>query len=223
VFSDALDGLFGEHEACIDKIMLSTMAIKSISNIAKTRWDVLLAGPAHDERSLKESPSLRLKALLLLVGGLCCADERDKVLRILSLAKYKGDLLPELNYSLSVRDLYIKVVEYWLNSEVDRDLGFLNHSHNTKEKHGLPSWVPDWSVPLSTAVLVSDQKLMDWNKRKSANFQLRAAGSSKVEAKLPLENSYMKPVLQVKGVTLMKIEVIKSRSQFEDFYSILNY
>ncbi|RYP13688.1 hypothetical protein DL765_006770 [Monosporascus sp. GIB2] len=98
------------------------------------------AGPLSDD--LKE-----LMGCLHLTGSRVATDPRDKLFGLAGLIRIGIDI----DYTLSAPDLYVKFSSYVANNISDLT-SLLHHAGilSAATKLGLPSWVPDWSVPPST-------------------------------------------------------------------------
>ena len=95
----------------------------------------------------------RPESLLGLLRGTrhCKAtDPRDKVFALLGLSTEGSKQLLTPDYSLSIRETFIKVAKFFMR---DKKLDILCHAQGTRSAHCLPSWVPDWSFPLPEDVL----------------------------------------------------------------------
>jgi hypothetical protein len=105
--------------------------------------------------------------------------------------------MPKPDYSISVRETYLKVVDYWFHVKEGNDLTFLNYVQDRNDANNLPSWVPDWSTPPKYALLV--------------NHELRAAGNASISATFPSWDkiSSTSASLLVKGVRLLTIKAVE--------------
>jgi hypothetical protein len=87
--------------------------------------------------------------------GLEATDPRDRVYALVSLIKdyKKGDI--DINYGLSVAQVYCNVVELALRKP--NPLNFLTDATlcNRNPAYGLPTWLPDWSFTLKDPDVVS--------------------------------------------------------------------
>lgn len=80
-------------------------------------------------------------------GHTQCTDPRDMIYAVLSLmdeADRKKDIKPD--YSKPTREVYLEVVEHMLDYK--RTTEFLVSCELASMRLDLPSWVPDWSLPL---------------------------------------------------------------------------
>src|SRR5205814_4267541 len=93
------------------------------------------------------------------------SDPRDKIYALLSLAwkerppfsTHPDVLVPD--YTVSTKTLYIKTTRVMIQSY--GNLRILSHveDHSAREMHDLPSWVPDFSVPVNPPSLdIRDRK-----------------------------------------------------------------
>ena len=108
---------------------------------------------------LKSLTALGEESLLHVMRALrrkTCSDPRDKVFGILGiLSPYTRSEFP-VDLSLSVKEVYINVVDYLLSTTESLDvicesIHFPLHTNSAD----LPSWVPDWSHSPETAALGS--------------------------------------------------------------------
>jgi len=82
-------------------------------------------------------------------------DPRDKVFALRNICIPKElDILPPIDYSMSMAEVYVRAARYWFLSQPTRPLQFLTCVDNTIDADELPSWCPDWrkkwtSKPLS--------------------------------------------------------------------------
>ncbi|KAE9366950.1 HET-domain-containing protein [Stipitochalara longipes BDJ] len=83
-------------------------------------------------------------------------DPRDKVFALRNICIPKIlDLLPPIDYSMSLAEVYVRSARYWFLTQPTRPLQFLTCVDNSIDAEELPSWCPDWrkkwkSKPLST-------------------------------------------------------------------------
>ncbi|KAM6524462.1 hypothetical protein FSOLCH5_005064 [Fusarium solani] len=89
-------------------------------------------------------------------------DPRDKVYAVLSMSFRDSSLAPRPSYSQPARDLYVKTAEYfmrsWGGAPILDVLSFVQpiaselpppwQDRASRRVEGLPSWVPDWTLPL---------------------------------------------------------------------------
>jgi hypothetical protein len=66
-------------------------------------------------------------------------DPRDKVYALLSLAIGDEKIMPKPDYSISVRETYLKVVDYWFHVKEGNDLTLLNYVRDRNDANNLPS------------------------------------------------------------------------------------
>ncbi|KAI9878947.1 MAG: hypothetical protein M1830_010065 [Pleopsidium flavum] len=96
------------------------------------------------ERRL-QSPFINI---LLLCSDFNCTDPRDKIFGLLGLTTDAGDPMLAPDYSLSVQEVYGKVTRFLMTR--DKSLAVLGDVKEPKSLQGLPTWTPDWSIPLAT-------------------------------------------------------------------------
>jgi Heterokaryon incompatibility protein (HET) len=78
-------------------------------------------------------------------------DPRDKVYSVLALANDGGESDLQLDYTLSIREVYVSTARHILNRR--KDLRLLYSCFHWDELDGLPSWVPDWRKRLDAEPL----------------------------------------------------------------------
>lgn len=167
-------------------------------NMGRIRQSIVDANKGSDpelwENVLAE---LIFEKLLRETRSAQATDPRDKVYALLGLAQGEKSIMPQPDYSISVRDTYLKVAKYWFHVKSGNDLTFLNYVQGRNEANNLPSWVPDWSVPATTALL--------------ASHNLRAAGDSTILATFPSHTSISSTsaCLTVRGVRLLTVKAVE--------------
>ena len=77
-------------------------------------------------------------------------DPRDKIFGLFGLFKYLGWSLPEPNYKLSVERVYADFTTAAIKH--DRSLLLLSLVSGTQSTQSMPSWVPDFSATIQTAL-----------------------------------------------------------------------
>jgi Heterokaryon incompatibility protein (HET) len=100
--------------------------------------------------------SMNLAMLQMWTRHCGATDPRDKVLALRNIC-IPGNLeiLPPIDYSMSVSEVYVRAARYWFLSQPTRPLQFLTCVDNSIHAEDLPSWCPDWrkrwkGEPLST-------------------------------------------------------------------------
>jgi hypothetical protein len=91
-----------------------------------------------------------LLALLRSMRHCKATDPRDKVFALLGLSAERNERLLTPDYSLSIRETFIRVAKFYMRH---KKLDILCYAQGTRSAHCLPSWVPDWSFPLPEDVL----------------------------------------------------------------------
>ncbi|KAF2028216.1 HET-domain-containing protein, partial [Setomelanomma holmii] len=71
-------------------------------------------------------------------------DPRDKVYALLAISPEKDEKSLAPDYSLSPTEVFLSIARYLLVRYDNLDV--LCHCQGTPSPHGLPSWVPDWSI-----------------------------------------------------------------------------
>jgi Heterokaryon incompatibility protein (HET) len=123
---------------------------------------------SHPDRNMLRN---ELLSILFASRDAEATDPRDKVLSLIGMCSpMQKELLPHLDYSLSPEEIFLRaaIAEIAIN----RNLKILSHAGLGSSKlTGLPSWVPDWSVPARVSVI--DTPFPDHG--------YRAAGDTKAE------------------------------------------
>lgn len=89
-----------------------------------------------------------------------CADARDKIFAVLSLASDTGQLRIRADYNLSKQELFTKVAANIMQQT--QSLEILESVAHEKQSN-LPSWVPDWTTDRVTVSLDLDYSLSPEN------------------------------------------------------------
>lgn len=149
------------------------------------------SNPAALENVLAQ---MRLESLLPEIRPTGATDPRDKVLALLGIAHDSGRRFPFPGYMSPVGDLYTAVVRFWLNRPgATPDISFLSQVHESNAEHHLPSWVPDWSCPLTATPIAELGPFR-------AAGDARAIGSI-LDASVPL-------TLRVRGFLVLTVQAI---------------
>ncbi|KIM99807.1 hypothetical protein OIDMADRAFT_181179 [Oidiodendron maius Zn] len=94
-------------------------------------------------RNLRNNATpLPLSEILRDAHNLHCSEPRDKIYGLLGLADDGSDITPD--YSLSIEDVYIKAAKHVASLGDLTLMAFFSGVNN--KKHGLPSWVSDWTI-----------------------------------------------------------------------------
>lgn len=82
-------------------------------------------------------------------------DPRDKVYALLGLPSIDYDMvLPKVNYKDEVATIYGQIALAIMEQERTLDVLCLPHPDLEDNRHGLPSWVPDWTTKPTTAPIL---------------------------------------------------------------------
>lgn len=153
----------------------------------------------------------RLDTMLLMMRWAKATDPRDKVHAILGISSgfSEQDLVPD--YSISVRDTYIRTAVVISEMKGLSRLDFLSFvQHNDRALNSnLPSWTPDWRIPLNPPWLISNSGFKTAsNKQPKITFRIRpfsvALPSKPADLVAPWDT------LTVRGISIMKIVVLSS-------------
>lgn len=137
-----------------------------------------------------KSEDLRLSELIIYNWKREATDPRDKVYSLYGLVQGYQEVPLEINYAMSVEDVYRSTVRFCIENE--GKLSILNNvSDFRRQSHHMPSWVPDWRdrFPLCCS---------HWEKRR--DFQASSA------ARPLLLPSSSDDELILKGFTLSIVE-----------------
>ena len=91
-------------------------------------------------------PSLANHFIILQIRcrGFGATDPRDLVFALVGIANGHQQLLPKVDYSMSLAEVYTRTAWAWFKAQESNSVRFLsvvNGSHDVKD---LPTWVPDW-------------------------------------------------------------------------------
>jgi hypothetical protein len=117
-------------------------------------------GPAWFLESRHHSKMNDIFQILRSRRGFGVADPRDMIYAYMGIIKpYNGEenLLTQVDYTKSVRELYTEVAVAFLHSS--RHFEFLTHVEDIpleNRRHRLPSWVPDWTSPYVSSQAPTD-------------------------------------------------------------------
>ncbi|KAI0178133.1 heterokaryon incompatibility protein-domain-containing protein [Pestalotiopsis sp. NC0098] len=102
----------------------------------------------HRERGRVMTSGTPFIVLMIVTRGTACKDPRDKVFAMLNLSVQARRLSIIADYDRSVADIYTDMAHHFLTTEAGIHacgLHLLVHAYQRKI-HGLPSYVPDWSI-----------------------------------------------------------------------------
>lgn len=152
--------------------------IRATTFTAESQMDVVMGSgwvdsalqPLHNLRTeIVSAQNVTLMSLLKRYQGFDAADPRDKVFSLLAVAsdagKELGGLNIEVDYDAPARDVYQLVAMKLIFRDRNLEIVTLGGTYTpmiqpeapgTQQKRyhrlaGLPSWVPDWSVPDTTS------------------------------------------------------------------------
>lgn len=114
--------------------------------------------------ALKAQPRIRFLQVMSATRGLYCTDERDRIYAMLGLSYDSQCYLSssiariEPDYTKRPGKLFFEVACKCVDRyEVNQLLSLVCHSHEF-EKHGSPSWIPDWSARVEYQPLPATKK-----------------------------------------------------------------
>jgi hypothetical protein len=134
-------------------------------------------------------------------------DPRDKIFGILSLVADDRERAFEVDYSMTVNKLYQKLVYHVVTTS--NSLNVLAWAWSETRRHGLPSWAPDWSVPLSGSMHGSES----W--RWGTADELHSAGRS---TKVDISFTDDLDTLKVRALVLQKVGLVASMHSIASSY-----
>jgi hypothetical protein len=120
-------------------------------------WLGELRKAAHNPEARKDTT---LVELLRACRARHCADAKDKIYAVLSVASDADRLQVRTDYTLSKRELYTEVAAKIIQST--QSLEILK-SAGHEEESDLPSWVPDWATDRVTVPLDMNDFLFESN------------------------------------------------------------
>jgi hypothetical protein len=126
----------------------SSALLRLSTNEALDRLDseVIFGGPRSVELPPSDSPSSppHLYTLLCRYWLQKSSDPRDKIYALVGLSMARDDPNFVIDYSASIRQVYISAAKYIIISSQSLD-GIFSTKRGI-DQFGLPSWVPDWNV-----------------------------------------------------------------------------
>lgn len=147
--------------------------------------------------------------LQMRTRGCHATDPRDHVFALLGIAKGGGERLPEVDYTLTLTEVFTRMAYAWHITQKRQPFSWLACVCGSYNATDLPTWVPDWRRPWGIKTILY---------RESASEAPRASGSKGTEGcvvKFPeLNTPLTMPLrLQIRGckiLTIKDVEVIKS-------------
>lgn len=152
-YHTCLRGLSNTYFDQISAPFTSTTAVDQIElDIDKARINTAFYN--HDLDPLDNLPPspISLFSLITRFRDVGASDPRDKVFSFLHLATETPDLVP--NYRASVQTVFVSATRMLLREHNLTVLSYVQDLADTKV-HNLPSYVPDFSVPLGRTPLVA--------------------------------------------------------------------
>jgi hypothetical protein len=104
---------------------------------------------------VRDGEEFDLFVLMRLSRPSLATNPQDKVFALLGITEERDREAIKPDYNIPVRDLYCRIARYFI--ERDQKLDVLCQAGYGRSIPDLPSWVPDWSVPVSA----DDQDLVD--------------------------------------------------------------
>jgi hypothetical protein len=129
-----------------DKLFLSPNVKTYISgNDLNLWWGIATGGPRVlnlPSSDQDDNPGLpNLSTALIFFKSHLATDPRDMVYALVGLTNARDDPRMQIDYSQSVRQVYISVVDYVLKRKVKLDV--ICGKFTSKNIYRLPSWTPD--------------------------------------------------------------------------------
>lgn len=128
----------------------------------------------HIYRTFDTGTNNSLLSLVRQMRGLKCADDKDRIYALLSLAKDGGNIKPD--YSLSTIQVYRELAALSISRH---DVDFLDDCHLGSRRLAGPSWIPDWAVKKMTTSIYPFNVCMF---AKQSVFERQAEGCIRVSA-----------------------------------------
>jgi hypothetical protein len=160
--------------------------------------------------SLNNLPDLHF--LLCTFWQFNATDPRDKVFALIGLSSARDDSRLVIDYSSSVRGVYINVGTYIL--DFSKKLDFICSLPHRTNPFDLPSWVPDWAVATELMEVRTGLStfVRTWAHDSKGSFI--AAGGSLPVTEFRQDNQ----ILAAKGISLSCIEYIGQKGSFKSRY-----
>jgi hypothetical protein len=184
------NGVDDEFEGLIGPYKEKSHALKFL----KKDWVVgqSLLAEAGDLRSIWYYHTGGMLELLMVGRVYDATDARDKVYAILGIAEVPlspRELSPRLvwaqddkkerpvmrvDYSASISEVYQHTAKYLINRDENLDILCILPTHRDATSNDLPSWTPDWRVPLSSRPLYDNWEYI--------SYKWGASGFTKTES-----------------------------------------
>lgn len=151
----------------------------------------------------------RLDIILLMMRWTKATDPRDKVYALLGISSGVSSSQIKPDYSISMEQTYVRTAVCIGAIGGLRRLAFLSFvQHGSRQLSSeLPSWTPDWKVPLNAPWLISNSGFTAATVRESQH----AVPSYLENRQRNLEcEQYSRFEMHVSGFTIMKIVVLSS-------------
>lgn len=156
----------------------------------------------HDAMSAADTTrvkdALRLSSLLRQAQFREASNARDRIYCLLGMASSNQEDIYKVDYSLSVEQVYIQFTRSMLRA--DKHLELLSDASRGEQSASLPSWVPDWRLPLTVTPI--SQRLQDGSSRYHVNRGVL------VEEFIPQDEDHLK--LSCNGIRMGKIHAVHS-------------
>lgn len=210
----ASKALFSGSDEEFDKLIGPERPKSLALTFLKKDWVVgqSLLAESGDLRSIWYYHAGGMLELLIASRAFNATDARDKVYAILGMADVPlnpRDLMPRLiwgreaqkaqpvmkiDYSASVSEVYQHTAKYFINRDETLDVLCILPTHRDATSTDLPSWTPDWRVPLSSRPLYES-----WD---YVSYKWGAAGFTEAE---PQDDAELGQ-LNAKGFKIASIE-----------------
>lgn len=136
---DELDKALGSIKFEPDRFSARNKALYDLRNV------IALFKRLNHARNMKDASKVMVE--LSNARRLHCTDDHDHIFGLFGLFP-PGELPPEgIDYSLSVVEIYIFAAQYTINHSGFSPLSIEHAGDYPCKFAGLPSWVPDWSMP----------------------------------------------------------------------------
>ena len=156
-------------------------------------------------------------------------DPRDKVYSVLGLARVPMTTTAEtpapdlrtltfpVDYTKSVSEVYQDVVKYFVNRDRNLDiLSILLTHRNSSSDNDLPSWVPDWRVPVSEIPITAHWDFISL-KVAAGGFRVDVLHQSHEDKGILRTQGYIiRTILQVENYSAHVHDVLCTLSEFDD-------
>jgi hypothetical protein len=190
--------MWSHHDKYILQLEIETPTLSNLSLSIKRQGTKAIELPQNPSSSDPD-----INALLSAFWNKEASDPRDRIYALVGLSSARNDSRFVIDYSASVRRVYINVMRYILVSS--KRLDVICSTMRGSNEFDLPSWVPDWTV-LSSQFGIPVVSIIG-----NEGVQYCSAGTTTAEYEL----KYNDQILNVKGVLLSRIHFVGVKGTME--------